>query len=319
MTEYHAKRAITDAIRSGACPGVVARVTRRGRDIFTIARGFANLETDTKMAPDGIFRVGSVTKQFTAALVLKLASMGKLKLDDPAQHYLPFFPADRPFTLRELANQTAGIHTEEGNGSCMPGVSTSPPQVELALAISKQKKLFDFPPGTAWLYSDANYIVLGAVVEKVTAKPIAAAASELIFQSFELKRTAFDSSAAVVPGRVSGYSRSHGASGNFIHAAYIDIVEAGGAGAMRSCSGDLCRWQEALFSNRLFSARWTQAMITPGRLRNGRVSGSHRFLPQDNASYGDVQYGMGLLIAPPGPAGRSVQHYGFVNGFAAVL
>lgn len=169
------------------------------------------------------------------------------------------------------------------------------------------------------MYSNANYIVLGAVIEKVTAKPLATAAREMIFQPLGLKRTAFDTSGAVVPGRVDGYSRARDASEKFIHAAYIDIAEAGGAGAMRSCSGDLCRWQDELFANWLFGAHWTQVMITPGRLRDGRVSGSHRFHARDNAAYGDVQYGMGLLIAPPGPAGRSVQHYGFINGFAAVL
>lgn len=144
--EYQANRAVTDAIKSGACPGVVARVTRHGQDVFTIAKGAANLETDTPMAPEGIFRIGSLTKQFTAAMVVKLASRGKVNLDDPAQRYLPFFPANRPFTLRELANQTAGIHSGESDGSCLPGASASPSQIELARAISKQKKVFDFPP-----------------------------------------------------------------------------------------------------------------------------------------------------------------------------
>lgn len=314
-----ANRAASEAVKSGACPGVVTRVARHGQSVFTIANATANLETGTPMGSDSIFRIGSLTKQFTAALVLKLASQGKLKLDDPAQHYLPFFPADKPFTLRELANQTAGIHSDESDSSCVSGTSATPSQVDLARSISLQKNVFDFPPGTAWLYSNANYIVLGAVVEKVTGKPLAVAATEMIFQPLGLEHTAFDTSGAVVPGRVDGYSRVDGAPGKFVHAAYIDIAEAGGAGAMRSCSGDLCRWQRELFANRLFNARWTEAMITPGRLRDGRISGSHRFSPQDNASYGNVQYGMGLLVAPPSPAGRSVQHYGFINGFAAVL
>jgi CubicO group peptidase (beta-lactamase class C family) len=314
-----ANRAASDACTSGACPGVAGRVARHGKSVFTIAKGIANIETGTPMAPDGIFRIGSLTKQFTAALVLKLAAQGKLKLDDPAQRYLPFFPADQPFTLRELANQTAGIHSDESDSSCVPGAPSTPSQVDLARGISLQKNLFDFPPGTAWLYSNANYIVLGAVVEKVTGKPLAVAATEMIFQPLGLKNTAFDTSDAVVSGRVDGYSRVDGATGKFVHSAYIDIAGTGGAGAMRSCSGDLCRWQHELFANRLFNARWTQAMLEPGRLRDGRISGSHRFSPQDNASYGDVQYGMGLLIAPPGPQGRSVQHYGFINGFAAVM
>ncbi len=281
--------------------------------------GIANLETGTQMAPDSIFRIGSLTKQFTAALVLKLAAQGKLNLDDPTQLYLPFFPADKPFTLRELANHTAGIHSDENDSSCARETTPALSQVDLARAISQQKQAFDFPPGTAWLYSNANYIVLGAVVEKVTGKSLAVAATEMIFRPLGLARTSFDTVDAVVPGRVDGYSRTDGAAGTFVHAHYIDIAEAGGAGAMRSCCDDLCRWHHALFANQLFDANWTQTMITPGRLRDGRISGAHRFSPEDNASYGDVQYGMGLLIARPDSSGRSVQHYGFINGFAALL
>jgi CubicO group peptidase (beta-lactamase class C family) len=311
-------RAARAAIEAGACPGVAVEVAQHGRTLFARQEGLANLETGTRVGPDSIFRVGSLTKQFTAALAVKLAADGKLKLDDPVHRYLPFFPPDRPFTVLELAHQTAGLHEDDSDDASAgdaPGPTT---QVDLARAIGQQKTLFDFPPGTAWRYSNANYIVLGALVEKVADRSLAEAAATLIFRPLGLERSAFDTSDAVVRGRVDGYTRVDGKPGAFSHARHLDVARAGGAGAMRSCTDDLCRWHDALFANRLFDARWTTLMTTPGRLRDGRVSGSQRFSPED-ASYGDVQYGMGLLLPPPDQGGRTVQHYGFINGFSALL
>ncbi|MCB9649801.1 MAG: beta-lactamase family protein [Deltaproteobacteria bacterium] len=312
-----AGRAARAAVEAGACPGVALQVAQRGRTLFARQVGLANLETGTRVGPDSIFRVGSLTKQFTAALVLKLAADGKLKLDDPVHRYLPFFPSDRPFTVLELAHHTAGLRDDDTDAAAS-GDESSPTQLDLAKAIGRQQTFFDFPPGTAWRYSNANYIVLGALVEKVADQSLAEAAAALIFRPLGLERTAFDTSAAVVRGRVDGYTRVDGAPGTFTHAPYLDVARAGGAGAMRSCTDDLCRWHHALFANRLFDARWTSLMTTPGRLRDGRVSGSQRFSPED-ASYGDVQYGMGLLLPPPDDKGRTVQHYGFINGFSALL
>jgi CubicO group peptidase (beta-lactamase class C family) len=305
------------AIAAGACPGVAFEVARQGQPLVARQVGLGNIETATPIGDHSIFRIGSLTKQFTAALILRLAAEDRLDLHAPARDYLPFFPPDRPFTLLELANHTAGLHEDEGP-ACTQATSGPASQVELARAISEQKTLFDFAPGSAWLYSNTNYIVLGAVVEKVTGLPLAEAADRMIFKPLGLDRTAFDASSAVVRGRVDGYSPVDGAPGRFVHPAYIDIAQAGGAGGMRSCADDLCRWHHALFAERLFSRDWVGKMITPGRLRDGRPSGSQRFSPAD-ASYGEVQYGMGLLIPPAVAGRRSVLHYGFINGFASLL
>lgn len=311
-------RAARTAVAAGACPGVAVRVARGGTTLLSREEGLANLETNTPVGPDAVFRVGSLTKQFTAALLLKLAAQGRLKLDDPVHRHLSFFPADTPVTLQELAQQTAGLRDDEADGAgpcAAPGQIT---QVDLARAVAGQKRPFEFPPGTAWRYSNANYVVLGAVVEQVTGRPLAEAAAALLFRPLGLERTAFDTSADVVRGRVEGYTRAKGAPSGWAHAEHLDVALAGGAGAMRSCTADLCRWHHALFSHQVFEARWTAAMTTPGRLRDGQPSGSRRFSPED-ASYGDTQYGMGLLLPPPGKTGRTALHYGYINGFSALL
>ncbi len=306
------------SIKAGASPGVAIRLAARGNVLFAKDYGLANLETGTAVAPDSVFRIGSLTKQFTAALVLKLASEGKLSLDDAAAKHLAFFADKKMFTLRELLNHTAGLHSDESDVSAPPQSAEPSAQLALARSISTQATLFDFDPGTAWRYSNANYIVLGAVVEKVTGMKLADAAAALIFKPLGLHRTAFDTSAAVVRGRVDGYSAVPGQAGVFLRAPYLEISDAGGAGAMRSTAEDLWRWQHALFSYRLFGARFVETMLAPGRLRDGRVSGSRRFAPED-AHYGETQYAMGLLITPPSAGYRSVLHYGAINGFAACM
>ena len=301
----------------GACPGAAVEVALQGRKLILACAGFANLETGGPVGAATVFRIGSLTKQFTAALMLKLVSQGKLDLEAPAARYLPCFSGKSPFTLRELANHTAGLHSDE-SGPGLPESADPPSQVELARAISKQNPLFDFDPGTAWCYSNANYIVLGAVIEQVAGKPLGEVASDLLFKPLGLDRTAFDTAGAVVPGRADGYTPVPGKPGAYTHAAFLPISEAGGAGAMRSVGSDLCRWHHALFGHQVFGPEWVRQMVTPGRLRDGRLSGSHRFRPED-ASYGDVQYGMGFLVPPPNQGHPSVLHYGFINGFSACL
>jgi CubicO group peptidase (beta-lactamase class C family) len=308
-------QASENAIRAGACPGIALQISQHGQPLYVRSYGVANLETRTPVDSSSIFRIGSLTKQFTAAMIVKLAAQGRLSLDDPTAKYLPFFAKAPAFTLRELLNHTAGLHDDDS----APNPPSTSTQVDLAEAISRQEKLFDFPPGTAWFYSNPNYIVLGAVVEQVIGRPLADAAAEMIFRPLELDATAFDTAAAVIPDRADGYTPMAGKSGAFAHAHFIDIAQAGGAGAMRSNTHDLCRWHHALFNNRLFDARHVHMMLAPGRLRDGRLSGSHRFSPDDDRSYGDVQYGMGLLLPPPDHGHRSVAHYGFIDGFAACL
>ncbi|MCY7355366.1 MAG: beta-lactamase family protein [Lysobacter sp.] len=306
------------AIKAGACPGIAVQIAFRGRTLLSKNHGLANIETDSLLTDNSIFRIGSLTKQFTSALVVKLASEGRLALDDAVSKHLPFFVTHKPFSLRELLNHTAGLHSDEQSTSCIGAPAGPKSQIELAREISTQATLFDFEPGTAWLYSNANYIVLGAVVEKVAAMSLAAAAATMIFKPLGLTRTAFDRSEDVVSGRVDGYSPVEGNIGTFTRAPFLEISETGGAGAMRSTVADLCLWHHALFANRIFDARFVEMMVTPGRLRDGRLSGSNRF-SSDDASYGDVQYGMGLLVSPPSQKYRSVLHYGFINGFAACM
>jgi CubicO group peptidase (beta-lactamase class C family) len=312
-----ADSAIQTALRAGATPGAAVSIWRNGTVEFSATIGTANLETSTPISAAHIFRIGSLTKQFTAAAIVKLSTEGKLNLDDPVARHLRFFSKLSPVTLHELLTHTAGLHSDETAPICLSENRESPSQIALARAIAAQTKPFDFPPGTAWLYSNANFIVLGAIIEEITGSALADAMRALIFAPLGLKDAAFDFSADVVRGRASGYTPGV-KTGSFLQAGYVAIEQAGGAGAMRSTAHDLCAWHYRLLNGALFDRAHIEAMMTPGRLRDGQLSGAHRFSPTDTA-YGDTQYGLGLLIPPPAKGHRSILHYGAIDGFAGYI
>jgi CubicO group peptidase (beta-lactamase class C family) len=308
--------AVRTALDAGACPGIAVAIHRRGAPLFVKDYGLANIETGSAVDSHSTFRIGSLTKQFAAAAAVKLASSGQLDLDENCSKYLPAFASAERFTIRELMNHTAGL-SDEASPSAPAWTGSPKSSIALAQDIAGQPKLFDFRPGTAWLYSNANYIVLGAVIEQLTGQSLADAMYELVFQPLGLRSLAFDTVSAVVPGRVAGYSPTDEAS-RFVNAAYIEIADTGAAGAMRGTAMDVVKWHHLLLSGALFDQARVQELLTPGRLRDGRLSGANRFSERD-AGYGETQYALGLLVSPPSAVGPVVQHYGYINGFSACL
>lgn len=301
------------AVASMATPGIALAVWRNGSEIYSSYAGQANVETGTPVTSNSIFRIASLTKQFTAALILKLVAQGKLSLEDKVQTHLPFLGKHEPFTLAELLHHTAGVH--DGDEAPVGPLS----QLELAEHLARMEPFFDFKPGTAWRYSNTGYKLAGAVIEKVTGLSLANAAATLLVEPLGLTSTAFDTVSDVVLGRASGYTATGEATAPFRNAEYLDVALAGGAGAMRSTASDLCRWHHLLFRGDYLPMSLVQAMLTPGRLRNGALSGSNRHDPQAQAM-GDVQYGFGLMLDTHTIDHRPVAaHHGGIFGFAAYL
>ena len=306
--------AASNALAERCAPGLVVALGQDRSAVAVQGFGLANLETATSVEAGSVFRIGSLTKQFTAAAALKLAERGQLELDAPVEGILPAFAGQPAFSLREAMHHTAGLHSADDAGP-LPGEGALT-QVQLAELIARQPKLFDFDPGTAWLYSNANYIVLGAAIEASTKMPFDAAIHELLLGPLGLRDTAVDRQTEVVRRRVNGYvAEPEGVRPQWTNAPCLDVWQAGGAGAMRSTAGDLVRWHQQLLTGKVVDLR---ALLEPGRLRNGRVSGSNRF-SVDDAHYGDVQYAAGLLVSNTANEPRVVQHYGFISGFSALL
>lgn len=305
------ERAARKAIEDKACAGVQIAVARDGVMQFSRGFGLANADKKRPVTRRTVFRVGSLTKQVTAAATIKLASAGRLDLRAPVSAHLPYFAAHPPFTALELMHHTAGLASS--GGAPAPG---APTQTDLARMIAQQPTVFDFPPGTAWLYSNANYIVLAALIEAVTGAPFDKAIADLITRPLGLRATAVDAMNAPTPRAAAGYALAE--SGALEAVPPMQVEQAGGAGALRSTAEDLCRWHDGLLKGRVLAPDDLALMLAPGRLRDGRLSGANRFSPGD-ANYGDVQYACGLLVSPPGDAHPSLLHYGYIDGFAAVL
>lgn len=311
------EQAVAEAIREKAIPGAAVAIMKAGTLVYARGFGQANLETATPMTATSILRIGSLTKQFTAAVIISLAAQARIDLQAPVSRYLPAFTPIAPFSVLEAMHHTAGLHSDESDEAVAQAAAPKT-QIALAAEIAGQARPFDFEPGTAWLYSNANYIVLGAVIEQVMAMPFAAAMTKLVLEPLALTHTAVDNPDEVVVGRASGYSRPEADGPPFLNASWRDPTQAGGAGAMRSSLGDLCNWHQRLLSNRLFDRAHTDLMLAPGRLRDGRLSSANRFSPQD-ANYGDTEYACGLLVSGPSQPQPNILHYGFFYGFSAVL
>ncbi|WP_159017681.1 serine hydrolase domain-containing protein [Cognatiluteimonas profundi] len=303
------------SIKKMVTPGIQISVWKNGTPAAGVVRGLGNLETAAPVTSSTIFRAGSITKQFTAALIAKLQDEGHLSVNDRLEKHLSFFKGKEAPTLLELIHQTAGVH-EEQEGSFSQSPTT---QLELAKHISAQKPLYDFHPGTAWLYSNANYILLGAVVESVTGQSLAKAAHQIIFEPLGLTHTEFDTHSEVVTNRASGYTGTQIGGKPFVNADFVPIEQTGGAGAIRTTADDLCRWHHSLLNGDFLSAESRNALMEPAQLKDGRPITKGRFDPNDD-NMGETSYGYGLMLdRSTKDHGVIALHNGFVSGFSAYL
>ena len=254
--------------------------------------GMASLEWQVANAPDAKFRLGSLTKQFTATLVLLLQQDGKLNVNDPVSKYLTDAPpAWAKITLANLLGHTSGIPNftgfKEFSTWCM-----SPHTPAEEIAFFKDKPL-DFEPGSKFAYSNSNYIALGVVIEKVSGKKYGDLLRERVFDPLGMKDTGLDSDDLVLPKRAEGYRPgSHGLE----LARSESMTIPWSAGAIYSTTGDLLKWEHGLFGGKVLNADSLKLMTTPGK--------------------GD--YGFGVFIQTQDGV-RIVSHGGGIEGFNTQL
>jgi CubicO group peptidase (beta-lactamase class C family) len=223
--------------------------------------GMADLEWGNPNVPDAKFRLGSLTKQFTATLVLLMQQDGKLKISDPVSTYLPDSPkAWEKITLAQLLGHTSGIpsFTELKE---FPVWSMSPHTSAEEIALVSDKPL-QFEPGSSFHYSNSNYEVLGAVIEKVSGKKYGDLLRERIFDPLGMKDSGLDTDQLILPKRAQGYMP--GAAG-LVLARSESMTVPWAAGSIYSTTGDLLKWQRGLFGGKVLSADSLKAMTTPGK------------------------------------------------------
>ena len=266
-------------------------VTRAGETLLDRGYGSASLELDVPNTPAMRFRIGSITKQFTAAAVLLLEERGRLRITEPLARYLPEVPATRaPITLYQLLTHTSGLPnmTSLGDFQTWKVQPTSPKQ-----AIERLRDLpLDFAPGEKHAYSNSNYLILGAVIERIADRKYAAFMQDNVFAPLGLRDTDVDNQLDIVPRRAAGYHRFLG---TFFNATYTDMSVPHSAGAMYSTTHDLRRWIESLLAGKLLSSATVARMITPEQ--NGYA------------------LGVRVLESPR----KVIQHGGAIAGFSAML
>jgi D-alanyl-D-alanine carboxypeptidase len=263
--------------------------------------GLADIEWNQLADADSAFRIGSLTKQFTAAAVMKLVERGQLALDDALSKYLPEFDSGgRILTIRQLLNHTSGIP----NYTAQPGFMGKGDRLDFSekdLLQYVAGKPFNFEPGTSWAYSNTNYLLLGLIVEKLSGRSYAEFMRDEFFQPLKMTHTRVDSESAIIPNRAKGYGRKLDTNERR-NAMLMTTANSGGAGVLVSTAGDLIRWQIALITGRAVSPASFQQMI------------------HETAKTGipDTSYGFGLMIDQPEGQQR-ISHTGGINGFNSTL
>jgi CubicO group peptidase (beta-lactamase class C family) len=263
-------------------------VAKEGELLLAKGYGLANAEFDVPNTPETKFRLGSITKMFTAAAILILQDRGKLKVDEPVGKYLSDAPkAWEKVTLHHLLTHTSGVpsYTDDpAYGKSM----THPETVESMIARFKAKPL-QFEPGSKFHYSNSGYFLLGAVIEKVSGTTYEAFLKDAIFEPLDMTATGYDHPMTVLSKRASGYNRV----GNLLmNAPYLDMNQPYAAGSLYSTVGDLLKWDRALKA---------------GKLPNGAMAAM--FKPFKN------NYAYGWAIGDRN-GHKQVGHGGGINGFA---
>ncbi|HEX6904063.1 MAG TPA: serine hydrolase [Thermoanaerobaculia bacterium] len=279
-------------------PGAAVLVVKDGQTVLRKGYGLANVELGVPVSPDMVFEIGSVTKQFTAAAILLLQERGQLRVEDDITKYLTDYPTHgEKVTIEHLLTHTSGIPSYTGMPEWLPRVREDM-SLDTLIGLFKDKP-FDFKPGAEWRYNNSGYILLGAIVEKVSGKSYERFVEEELFPKAGMKASRYGHQEEVIPRRATGYSRD--ASG-LRNASYLSMTQPYAAGSLMSTVDDLVAWGRALSGGAVVSQASLQRMTAPAKLPSGL----------------STQYAYGLGIGQY--AGRRiVEHGGGIFGYVSYL
>ena len=247
----------TDVVH-GDSPGAAVLVSKDGKTLFEKAYGYASLEHHVPVTPQTKFRIGSITKQFTAAAILRLQEQGKLSVDDPLSKFVADYPRGSEVRLRHLLTHTSGIHNYTEKPDFLETVRVPVKSVEDHIG-SFRNDPFDFSPGERWSYSNSGYFLLGHIVEKVSGESYADFLRKQFFEPLGMKDTGVYRNGMILAHDATGYAQN----GTTLEkAADWEMSRAGGAGALYSTVEDLARWNDALFAGRVLTKASTDAAWT---------------------------------------------------------
>ena len=277
-----------------------ALVAENGKVIYKGGFGMANMEWSIPNTPDTRFRLGSITKQFTAMLTLQLVDQNKIKLDGTISDYLPDYRKDigQKVTIHHLLTHTSGIPSYTDQPGFFENVSRNPYKVDEFVKKYASGDL-QFEPGSKYSYNNSGYFLLGAIIERVTGKPYEQVLQENVFGPLGMKNTGYDHADTIIPKRAAGYRKTPA---GYTNAAYLDMSIPYAAGSLYSTVEDLYLWDQALYTDKLISAKSKELMYKP-------------FL--NNYAYGWVV--RNASFKQNDQPVQIIAHGGGINGFATTI
>lgn len=280
-----------------------ALVAENGKIIFKKGFGSANMEWNIPNQSDTKFRLGSISKQFTALLIVKLAEEGKLKLDVPITTYLPDYPKENgaKITVHHLLTHTSGIPNYTSVPNFFKDKARNPYTPEEFVKTFSSLPL-EFTPGEKFNYSNSGYFLLGYIIEKVSGKTYEQYLQEVVFTPLKMVNSGYDHSDVILKNRAAGYEKR----GKQIeNAAYIDMSIPYAAGSLYSTVEDLYLWDQALYTNKLLNEKSMESLFKP-------------YIAAGRAFYG---YGWFIDDVENGDKGKlkTIGHGGGINGFNTII
>jgi len=266
-------------------PGFSVAVVREGRLVYARGFGYSDLSAKLPAHARTVYAIGSITKTFTAAAVLKLAQEHKLSLDDRLAAYLPHFTHADEITLRQLLNHTSGL----------PDFPTALQAWRLNRDTGGRVRTddiirmldgpaLDFVPGTQWEYSNSNYVVLAAVIAKVSHSSYGAFVGRTIFEPLRLTDTSYGEPARRAANMAVAYRSILGLN---VRQRKVSLDTYSGAGGITSTAPDLARFDDALMAGNIVSKKSFHIMYAPARLADGHATHYGMGLAPDEL-YGDL-------------------------------
>jgi len=243
-----------------------ALVAKNGNILLNKGYGYRNATDKVANNEQTIFQLGSVTKQFTSAVILKLQEEKKLSVSDKLSKYFPGYPKGDSITIEQLLTHTSGIYNYTNDGKFMANEVTKSANREMMMALFKDKPL-DFSPGSSWSYSNSGYSLLGYIIEAVTKKPYEQAVRKYIFTPLKMTHSGFDFTHLKSNEKAIGYFKLNDKEKE--EAPIVDSSVSFSAGAIYSTIGDLYLWHKALQKNSILSREQQEKAYTPVKNRYG--------------------------------------------------
>ncbi|MBK7945437.1 MAG: serine hydrolase [Flavobacteriales bacterium] len=250
-------------------PGGVVLVAQGDKILYLRALGMADVAANKPLTTNSVLRIGSVTKQFTGVAILQLAEQGKLKLTDEIQQHVDFPKKEHPITIEHLVSHTSGIP----NFTDLPGynVDTYGKDISIAAMVDQFKDLpLEFEPGTKWSYSNSGYILLTAIIEKVSGLSWTDYAEQHLLRPAGMTASSASINSAFLPYEPGlGYQKD---GDTWVPAFAVSLAWPRGAGAIRSTVGDLLKWNTAVHKGTLLSPAMREKAFTAFPLADGSSS-----------------------------------------------